>query len=436
VDCPHFDESKHPSVFATQPKTPSLKLLSVYEQPQQFEKHQKYLTLSEDKREQLSESYCLLTPDGCTCFRNLLETVKRQANRSLDKTHGEIVWLSGIVGLDREPTKKIVAIIRSTNNGNEDAVHRGSLETFYECLQQKISNTKDDFPLKRNYWFKDPTRSQTKSSNKNITVNELADLFWNLDYSSQEDEFKKLIRDANAQAIAFSLSAPDPLLHRWLLRRLSILVNDNKWLETATVIVIEPLQQSNVQSSVLDWGLDDICQQIKHVLLDKRCKLDTSSNQKIINSLVKYSTKHPVLIKVSNLQQRHKQILVEEFWPLLASQLNVNNLSVNGRKFRLIMFLLENQGITAEIQSNCNTEFHELPPLAKITFADIVNWAVVAEKELEKCCGKGNIDNVLKNQVAKWRCLNEQNILEIFQQLLNLFHTDHRFQEIAEYWKI
>ncbi len=158
----------------------------------------------------------------------------------------------------------------------------------------------------------------------------IADLLCQLDYNQDEQQPKFINRIQNepSQAIAFSLSAPDLLLQQLLLHRLSRQVGGN-WRERATLITLDPQRKKeSVIAPESSWTLSEICDLVK-IQLPEQTKIDSSSDAAVIKSLFKYSLKHPVLIKVSNLRSGDRQIFVDEFWNPLFMHFNKKNVCLS-----------------------------------------------------------------------------------------------------------
>jgi hypothetical protein len=403
-----------------------------------------------------NETWCVLNDDGKAALRDLLKLVYQNA----DWKPATIAKSAGMP--DRGTITTILNSLQSNPNDSStnEPVKISSLVKIFDglfslirtnelkitylqqhhCLDLIIATDEEQGQIQGSCYrrtrckFFDWVPPPIKKPKYICEAQTIADLLCHLDYNQEKQQPKFINRVENepSQAIAFSLSAPDLLLQQWLLHRLSLQV-DGKWRERATLITLDPQRK---KESVIDpessWTLSEICNLVKNQLPEQP-KIDNSSDATVIKLLFKYSLKHPVLIKVSNLRSGDRQIFINEFWNPLFMYFPVNeSLSTNVMKNRLILFLIEDFDEDSIAKAK---GMHGLAAFKAINETDMNRWALKLEKELKKYVV--NIRSSIKN-ICTSTYFQQQDLTGIFQQICTSLSTsEHTLTDIADkYWKI
>jgi inactive STAND len=263
---------------------------------------------------------------------------------------------------------------------------------------------------------------------------QFAELMWNLDYQElgQEKRFRSVIMRDNSLGIAFSLSACNQNLQKWLVCRLMRWVNYGVWNE------IE-VQYSKYEKP---WSLHYFWEQISrnsndnylsetinNILENQNGVLADTVNNNLVAILAKYVKRRYTLIKVRNIEQSHVEALVEKFWKPLIFQLD-KELLQNNLETRLFMFVINETPLSL----SDSRQFHCLEPPLNIGYDDIVRWisSPNVKEHLLKERDKKVIDKWLKKDVSSWTF----NLPDLFDILIPYVSYKSTLDKVAQYWKI
>jgi hypothetical protein len=387
------------------------------------------------------QNRCLLTKKGEMALEALLKLAFPNANQTC--------IIDAMIGMDRTTAAHILHLTKSDKPTKP--VNLNKLGEFFLTAFNRLDPTSQTEYL-RNYpglrlIYASPSIDEKYCSYAEFIfardkyVKQIADLLWTLDYTEQEDIFRKLFP---AKAIAISLAAPCSWTQQWLMRRLSRLVYEVAIVGgMPEVILLKPNDSgSKIKTSLSQWTLADICTPIATLLKTK----ERDSTQ-IIHKLAEYNTKQPVLIKVCGLRNDlDRQILIEKFWQPLTTQISMLNrnstyLSYDAKKSPLMMFLLES-GMEERDYGDARTL--KLPcvldPL-QIDVEHVRQW-ITQSAVYDVLVARKNITfrDLHDRQVFEWSCWQEKKQQDRLDRMLadicKLFLADCKLADLTAHWKI
>jgi transposase len=307
----------------------------------------------------------------------LEEKGKEVRNILLDLVYGKTYndsQLSKDINLSRDTIRKIL-------DKDKGGIQLGKLTTFFKKLLEQISeedvqNHLDAYELKRFYnqigvqeditsflprhLYKhvaniSPVVSSDlkhlRSNNiNNKILDDLIQLFWQLDYKQQEAQFETALESSD-RCLAFSIVAPCNTTQKWLLNRLlrQVVAPDHN------IFLTINLHKSGVRNDFQGF--------LQHLSQHFGTTIDLDL---IFNEIDRVDNNSSIIIIINQFRQFKyiQKSIITEFWEPLCEKI-----SKRRRTGRVIMFWVDE----CHVYHDCNniTKLHELTEISQL---DIEKW--------------------------------------------------------------
>ena len=261
------------------------------------------------------------------------------------------------------------------------------------------------------------TKAKTGSptSTRRSSKDNAADLFWHLDYKTQERMFIDRL-DNSKSCAAFSVVAPCETTQRWLLNRLKKKIKNHQ-----NSLVISPmnLKQHPMQSDFKEFWKDLASQ------LGTQPKED-----EIFSSLCHHQADRPIILTIYEFQGfgLTQKKIIQEFWERLSERMNKE--SRRSGRSSVVLFLV------GQCRPNYDSVAIEpLPPFDALLKTDVKNWF-----ELDDVTEWRQKQNFSDLEAERWIehdvTPNEwENSSLIFNRLCTKFQSGNDGITIQEAWK-
>lgn len=273
-------------------------------------------------------------------------------------------------------------------------------------------------------------RSQQERDSKDRTKRKsanVAGLLWLLDYSTQEQVFKNVIKDC--QERAFLIQAKEEKIQRWLVRRLAGCVPDFEQAKKFSI---------RIRSHPMRNDFNAFWQELKQEIGDN---LD---NEAVVQELANLCEKKSLIIAIYGLSCLDKAKVDEFyiFWSNLVTQVKLTT----HRSFRsrpVLLLAEKNSSITLDNLHLFNfiqpLSIHEvlysilLTPLDNILRNDVKNW--LAQENVYSLLERkeDEIQSIVDNDIQNW----EEEPLDMLEEICQtVFQIPDGIAGIEPYWKL
>lgn len=218
-------------------------------------------------------------------------------------------------------------------------------QSFY--LPSRLYESGNQFP--RSSRIRKETRRKTKVSNDNI-----ANLFWNLDYKRQERKFQDALEESS-QCLAFAIAAPCETTQKWILNRLMRQIPNQ---ENALSLAF------NLKQHPMRHRFENFWENLSQFLA-----LGTKSlKDEVLQGLCHRNVDRPIILTIYEMRQFEKvqKQILQHFWEPLTQQI-VD--STRSERSRIVLFLVDQC-----CPGHDANQLLKLDPLEAIPPQDVTAW--------------------------------------------------------------
>ncbi|MFN6468222.1 MAG: caspase family protein [Nostoc sp. SerVER01] len=347
---------------------------------------------------------------------------------AFDKVMQDSAWMSKCENKFVNPSDIVLNINKALEEkckADKNAIQKAEYFNFGSSKEIKFF-LNNHYLTKNNLQFYEHNLKEkiTKIQSANQTV---ADLLWLLDYSTQEQVFKKVIQDCKERA--FLVQTDEEKIQRWLVRRLGGCIGDFEQAKK---------YQVRIRSHQMRYDFDAFWQEFKQNIVNEL------NRENVIQGLANLCKQKSIIIAIYGLSFLEKEKIYQfyDFWSHLVNEVR----SVEKRSFRSHLILLLAEKTESNLLEKLQPfNFIQLPtinepqycisltPLEKILQKDVETWLCQTEVYDSLDLAGDCLESIVENEIPNW----SEKPLDVLEEICqSVFQIEDGIAAIETYWKL